>query len=303
MESKLRRALLGFYIGDAYGRGGDTSSPTWTENGDILALILRIFTDKNPQPPSLPERISEWVGHGLVSIGKSRDQMSAVAEKVVANPAWRNDPASVALTLAKSPDHLTNINLPMATSIGFICARNTAISAYASMFVASPLSANMSIFYVSVLREVITRVGGGADGDTTPESIIGAVLPKLPMMLIDDELYEYSRKKLSDLDLATRPFYVMTTAKVVCYALRIVHYANTHGCRPDLRAIIRHLSCDGAADNTTNCAIAASIVCAGCNDVCGYSDLLLEMDHREWITDLVDGAIAVWSGAGASLPK
>lgn len=319
LEEKLRRALRGFYIGDAFGAGREDGAQvsarvsgidagsdagigatdtiadtigTWTENGDIVAILAStVATNGVHWQPATIAAIRAWTVSGLAEIDKPPGNLSAVAKKVITNPGWHKDPAGTAKTATSSaPAHITNINLPVATSIAFLCSPAAAIIEWASMFAHDPLTGSVAIFYVNALRASVA--------DNLPAYVDDMIKhaagdQAAPVMLTFESIAELAYKPLTQLDLGTRPLYSMTTLRVICYALRIVHYARTCGRRPDLRRTLAHIASIAGSDASTNCAIAASIICAGTNPV-GYEQLWLDIDNRLWITERIDGLVGVW---------
>jgi hypothetical protein len=267
LEEKLRRALRGFYAGDAYGRNPAAEEALlWTENGDIVALLAVAVQQAADWKTRATIAISDWASRGITELDKPAEGLSTVAERIIRNPDWRRDPVSIARkAVASAPPHIVNINLPVATSIAFLCSPNEAISEYASMFSHDPLTASVALFYVNALRFVAAN--GDLGNCETVDDIIRAAEYDLPVLLPTESSISYAYSRLDQLDLGTRPLYAMTTLRVICYSLRIVHWAKQHGKRPDIARVLRHISSISCSDTSTNCAIAASIICAGCDVV------------------------------------
>lgn len=298
LEEKLRRALCGFYAGDAYGSAREAPHArnegdilTWTENGDIVALLAACITQtagigwKGPTVAA----ISNWSTAGLPEIDKPASGLSTVAGKIIHDPRWCRDPAETAKrALPNAPPHIANINLPVATAIAFLCSPNAAVIEYAGMFAADPLTATVALFYVNAIRTAVS--------DSLPDTVddmIRVAANDLPVLLPTESTIGYAYQRLADLDIGARPVYAMTTLRVICYALRITHWARKYGCRPDLPKILAHISSIPGSDASTNCAVAASIIHAGCT-TSGFEAVWLDVDHRMWITERIDGLVNCW---------
>ncbi len=285
MDEKYRQILRGFFLGDAYGRGTPTEDPPlWTENGDLVVCIMAMFTV--PEQRTLADRITEWTQNGISEIEKPRDKMSTVAERILTDPRWHADPRSVALGI-HAAESVASINLPVASSVAFLFASPDYIPYYTKMFVGEhTLTCSVAQFYCLVMRRLIET-----QHPEPPEETIASIVTQLQMILPAETLQEWTRSTIAELDLGSRPFYAMTTAKVICYALRIVYYARTHRATPDCARVIALISAAGS-DTSTNCAVAVSVLCAGCHAIAGFDSMWIEIGHRLWLTERIDAMVA-----------
>lgn len=296
MEHNLRDCLRSFYLGDAYGANYDANAEKergetmqWTENGDIVAVVANACITRADE--TIPSMLSRWAHMGLPQIEKPAKGLSTVAQRIMTDPAWKMNPNAVAKkTVGDAPQHIVNINLPVSTSIVLLLHDNRLIVEHALSLSHDPLTASAAVFYIEVLRMLIF----GQGQHMTPEDIIGTIAPSVPVMLPNETLCEYSRANLAELDLGTRPHFVMTTIKVICYALRVVYYANQNGKIPDIVKILAHITSVANSDASTNCAVALSVIRAGCHNVRGFDDMWGKIEHKEWIDDVIVKLVNTW---------
>lgn len=294
--SQLQKCFLGFFLGDAFGAPYDLKTPKtmdklkfcetdptaeWTENGDIAISILCNRGIK------VVENIHNYIAGGIPDIERKAggDLLSTSAKKVLTDDNWAATPVEVANAFAHKGEHAL-FNLPVTTSIAIFGADLGSVQSYCKLFVADNLPGIVACVYLQSI-DILTKVRHQL-GNVDCETIIRNTMKNVNASeKLTDDAVDYSRSKLTDLSLRKQPMHALNSLKVICYALRVVDYAQKNNSVPDLMKILRFIASMGG-DVSSNCALASSLICAAKYHAdIGIKDHLKHLKHEQWLTDRV----------------
>lgn len=293
---QIRNCFIGFFIGDSFGSPYDLKQPRaaekikyknsdemrdWTENGDIVACVLR-----NRDAP-VTKTISECFANGVPEIGHDPTRgYSSVAKLLLNESDWAANPIQTAEKLAEKGD-VAIINLPVTTSLALLGAHRDSIEKYASLFVADKFAGVVTCFYNKAISAAFES--DSIDCDELIKLILNTFQNegKCAQDVVDDAV-EYSGMKLSDLNLNKHPIHAKNSLKVICYALRIIEHAHANGVTPNLERVLQHVA-SGGGDVSSNCAIAASIICAATyrDGIIDTSEMFKRVKNGQWIMKII----------------
>jgi hypothetical protein len=212
-----------------------------------------------------------------------------VAKKILTDERWLADPHTVTAEMA-AKGHLAVYNLPITTVLGIIGADVGSVAEYTRLFVADNIAATTACVYSMALGAIMQTNKLNAN-----ELITNIVKSLSQQCLCESDLaetmLEFSRKKLSDLELGKTPIHAINSLKIICYTLRIISHAHESHLRPDVMKTLEFITSAGG-DASSNCAIAMSMLCAATyasgDIIVEVETLMLQVKDNRWITTLID---------------